>query len=34
MIEPPKAEKKTKGQRKRDAYAKIVARQAARAAKK
>jgi len=34
MIEPPKIEKKTKGQRKRDAYAKVVARETARAAKK
>lgn len=32
MIEPPKVEKKTKGQRKRDAYAKKLAREAARAA--
>ena len=34
MIEPVKIEKKTNGQRKRDAYAKVVARQEARAAKK
>lgn len=34
MIEPPRAEKKTKGQRKRDIYAKVQAREAARAAKK
>ena len=33
MIEPPKVEKKTKGQRKRDAYAKVLAREAARAGK-
>ena len=33
MIEPPKVEKKTKGQRKRDAWAKVQAREAARAAK-
>ena len=32
MIEPPKVEKKTKGQKRRDAYAKVVAREAARAA--
>lgn len=32
MIEPPKVEKKTKGQRKRDAWAKVQAREAARAA--
>jgi hypothetical protein len=31
MIEPPKAEKKTKGQRKRDLHAKHLARAAARA---
>mmetsp|Transcript_34530 Transcript_34530/g.99417 ORF Transcript_34530/g.99417 Transcript_34530/m.99417 type:complete len:168 (+) Transcript_34530:123-626(+) len=29
-IEPPKVQKKTKGQRKRDAYAKVLAREAAR----
>jgi hypothetical protein len=34
MIEPPKVEKKTKGQRKRDAWAKVQARAAARAANK
>jgi hypothetical protein len=34
MIEPPKVEKKTKGQRKRDAWAKVQAREAARAANK
>lgn len=34
MIEPPKVEKKTQGQRKRDAWAKVQAREAARAAKK
>lgn len=34
MIEPPRVEKKTKGQRKRDAYAKVQAREAARAAQK
>lgn len=33
MIEPPRVEKKTKGQRKRDAWAKVQAREAARAAK-
>lgn len=32
MIEPPKVEKKTKGQKKRDAWAKVQAREAARAA--
>lgn len=32
MIEPAQAEKKTKGQRKRDLYAKTLAREAARAA--
>ena len=32
LIEPPKVEKKTKGQRKRDAWAKVQAREAARAA--
>lgn len=32
MIEPPTAPKKTKGQRKRDLYAKHLARAAARAA--
>lgn len=31
MIEPPKVQKKTKGQRKRDAYARVLERQAARA---
>lgn len=31
LIEPPKVSKKTKGQRKRDLYAKVLARQAARA---
>mmetsp|Transcript_87083 Transcript_87083/g.242447 ORF Transcript_87083/g.242447 Transcript_87083/m.242447 type:complete len:134 (-) Transcript_87083:62-463(-) len=30
MIEPPKVEKKTKGQKKRDSYAKVVEREAAR----
>jgi len=34
MIEPPRIQKKSKGQRKRDAYAKVVAREAARAAAK
>ena len=34
MIEPPRVEKKTKGQRKRDAWAKVQAREAARAAQK
>jgi hypothetical protein len=34
MIEPPKLDKKTKGQKKRDAYAKVVAREAARAAQR
>lgn len=34
LIEPPKVEKKTKGQKKRDAYAKVQAREAARAAAK
>jgi hypothetical protein len=34
MIEPPKLQKKTDGQRRRDAYAVIVAREAARAARK
>lgn len=33
MIEPPKVEKKTKGQRKRDSWAKVQAREAARAGK-
>ena len=33
-IEPPKVAKKTKGQRKRDAWAKVQAREAARAAAK
>lgn len=33
MIEPPQVEKKTKGQKKRDAYAKVVARETARAGK-
>eukprot|EP00980_Cylindrotheca_fusiformis_P017851 scaffold5653_cov147-Cylindrotheca_fusiformis.AAC.13 len=33
MIEPPKVEKKTKGQKRRDAYAKKVAREAARTRK-
>lgn len=32
MIEPPRVEKKSKGQRKRDAYAKVLEREAARAA--
>jgi hypothetical protein len=32
MLEPPRLEKKTKGQRKRDAYAKKLARQAGREA--
>ena len=32
MIEPPKVEKKTKGQKRRDAYAKKLAREAAREA--
>lgn len=32
LIEPPKVERKTKGQRKRDAWAKVQAREAARAA--
>jgi hypothetical protein len=32
MIEPPKVQKKTKGQKRRDAYAKVVAREQARAA--
>ena len=31
MIQPPQIEKKAKGQRKRDAYAKVLAREAARA---
>ena len=31
MIEPPKVEKKSKGQKRRDAYAKVLAREAARA---
>jgi len=34
MIEPPKVEKKSKGQKKRDAWAKVQAREAARAARK
>ena len=34
MIEPPRVAKKTEGQRKRDAWAKVQAREAARAAKK
>lgn len=34
MIEPPRIQKKSKGQRKRDAYAKVLAREAARAAAK
>lgn len=34
MIEPPRVEKKSNGQRKRDAWAKVQAREAARAAKK
>ena len=34
MISPVKIQKKTNGQRKRDAYAKVVAREQARAAKK
>lgn len=34
LIEPPRVQKKTKGQRKRDAYAKVVAREAVRAGKK
>lgn len=34
MIEPPRVEKKTKGQRKRDAWAKVQEREAARAAQK
>ena len=34
MIEPPRVQKKTKGQRKRDAWAKVQAREAARAAQK
>ena len=34
MIEPPKVERKTKGQRKRDAWAKVQAREAARAGAK
>lgn len=34
MIEPAKVQKKTKGQRKRDAWAKVQAREAARADKK
>eukprot|EP00977_Amphora_coffeiformis_P027398 scaffold34609_cov146-Amphora_coffeaeformis.AAC.5 len=34
MIEPPRVAKKTQGQRKRDAYAKVQEREAARAAKK
>lgn len=33
MIEPPRVEKKSNGQRKRDAWAKVQAREAARAAK-
>jgi hypothetical protein len=33
MIEPPRIQKKTEGQRKRDKWAKIQAREAARAAK-
>lgn len=33
LIEPPKVERKTNGQRKRDAYAKVVEREAARAGK-
>lgn len=32
MIEPPRVQKKTEGQRKRDAWAKVQAREAARAA--
>jgi hypothetical protein len=32
MITPPQVEKKTKGQKKRDSYAKVVEREAARAA--
>jgi hypothetical protein len=34
MLEPPKVQKKTNGQRKRDAWAIVQARAAARAAKK
>jgi len=34
MIEPPRVAKKTQGQRKRDAWAKVQEREAARAAKK
>lgn len=34
MIEPPRVAKKTQGQRKRDAFAKVQEREAARAAKK
>lgn len=34
MILPDKIQKKTKGQRKRDAYAKVLAREQARAGKK
>ena len=34
MIEPPRVQKKTKGQRKRDAWAKVQEREAARAAQK
>lgn len=34
MIEPPKVQRKTNGQRKRDAWAKVQAREAARAAAK
>ena len=33
MIEPPKVQKKSKGQKRRDAYAKVVARETARAGK-
>ena len=34
MIEPPRVEKKSEGQRRRDKWAKVQAREAARAAKK
>lgn len=34
MIEPPKVQKKSKGQKKRDAWAKVQAREAARATQK
>lgn len=33
IIDPPKVQRKTKGQRKRDAFAKVQAREAARAGK-